>query len=375
MKRQKTIVVNYLGRKGAGPVFSYEMTKGLKNNGCKVYAIISKYSENLNAWKELGLDGLQVIPTYNSVPGYLINTIKFKLFGVRKLKKYFKNIPVDAVYSPMNHSWTGLVNSIFPKSQKIITLHDPIPHSGTKLIHRMRKNNAKIIKDADDIVILSKVFKDYVIEKFQKKEENVHIIPHGVFDYYKNFESNEKVIDYDPKKYNFLFFGRITKYKGLHVLAQAYKKLSQEYDNISLTVVGNGDFEDYREAYNELKNVTIVNRWIKDEEVGSFFKGDNIITVLPYLDATQSGVIPIAMEYESVVIASNTGGLSEQVMDKETGYLFETGNSDDLYRKMKYVIENYDNQGSIIDNARKYIKSLSWDALAGELIKIIRQDG
>ena len=99
MKRQKTIVVNYLGRKGAGPVFSYEMTKGLKNNGCKVYAIISEYSENLNAWKELGLDGLQVIPTYNSVPGYLINTIKFKLFGIKKLSKYFKNIPVDAVYS------------------------------------------------------------------------------------------------------------------------------------------------------------------------------------------------------------------------------------------------------------------------------------
>ena len=93
---------------------------------------------------------------------------------------------------------------------------------------------------------------------------------------------------------------------------------------------------------------------------------------MPYLDATQSGVIPIAMEYESIVIASNTGGLSEQVKDKETGYLFEPGDSDDLYRKMKYVMENYDNQDVIIDNARKYIKSLSWDALAGELKKIIR---
>ena len=56
------------------------------------------------------------------------------------------------------------------------------------------------------ILLFYQKFLEYVTEKFQKKEENVHLIPHGVFDYYKNFESNEKVIDYDSKNIIFYFW-------------------------------------------------------------------------------------------------------------------------------------------------------------------------
>jgi glycosyltransferase involved in cell wall biosynthesis len=364
------IIVNYTGRKGGGSVYAYEMTKGLLENGCQVYAILSKDIENREKWESLGLKETIFISTYNSISTYIINTVYFKLFYKYKIKKQIKQIEFDAIYIPMIQPWTSTINSICKSRKKIITLHDPKPHSGSnKFFNYICK---KTVKEADEVIILTDKFKEYTANYYKKEKKHIYVIPHGVFDYYNKIEKKEKDFTYDSKKYNFLFFGRITKYKGLEILAKAYLKLSQEYNNITLTIVGSGDFSPYKKIYSGLNNTKIINKWINDEEVGSFFEGDNIITVLPYIDATQSGVVPIAMEFRSLVIASNTGGLSEQIVDNKTGYLFESGDSESLYKKMKYVVENYADLDAIKNNASEYIRSLSWISLSNKL-KIIAE--
>ena len=40
------------------------------------------------------------------------------------------------------------------------------------------------------------------------------------------------------------------------------------------------------------------------------------------------------------VIASDIGGLSEMVQDGETGLLFKAGDSRDLFKKIRYFIDN-----------------------------------
>ena len=172
---------------------------------------------------------------------------------------------------------------------------------------------------------------------------------------------------------NFLFFGRITKYKGLHVLAQAYKKLHKEYQDSSLFVVGSGDFSEYKAEFPPDDNITVVNRFIKDDEIVAFFRGRNIVTVLPYTDATQSGVIPIAMKEESLLIVSNKGGLVEQTDNGKYAILIEP-DPESLYKAMKNVVENYDQYSDLLIEAKKYIESLSWDRLSKKLLSIIEDD-
>ncbi|MCX7715407.1 MAG: glycosyltransferase family 4 protein [Clostridia bacterium] len=368
---EKKVLVNYIGRKGGGAVYAYEMTKSLINNGCKVYAIIPSSIENLAKWKELNTEELILIETYTNYINYIINTVKFRLFQLPKLKKKFKDVVPDAVYVPMIQPWTRMVNSIFGHSKKIVTVHDPKPHSGSSILFDMFCRKTAV--EADDIVILSEAFRDYSIRHFKKDADHVHVVPHGIFDYYKEVENDNKSFIYDENKINFLFFGRITKYKGIHILAKAYEKMQN--DNVTLTIVGSGDFSEYAKEYEGLKNVRVINRWIEDDEVGSFFRGKNIVTVLPYIDATQSGVIPIAMEYRSLVIASNTGGLSEQVKHGETGYLFCAGDENALYETMKYVAENYEAQSHILDNAYAYINTFSWDTLGRKIVDIIDVKG
>jgi len=120
-----------------------------------------------------------------------------------------------------------------------------------------------------------------------------------------------------------------------------------------------------------VKDVKIDNKYIPDEEVGCYFDGPNVVIVLPYLDATQSGVIPIAIEYGTPIIASNTGGLKEQMMDGEFGLLVETGNVEDLYLKMKEIMSNkslYTEQQNKMKNA---IAELEWDVVIKRVLDVI----
>lgn len=135
-----------------------------------------------------------------------------------------------------------------------------------------------------------------------------------------------------------------------------------------MTIVGSGDVSAYMNEILLLDDVKLINRWIKDEEVNTFFNHPNLILVLPYIEASQSGVIPIAMAYRVLVIASNTGGLTEQIEHKKTGLLFKTMNIDDLFLNMLDAISNYESYNFILDEAEHYISNLTWDKLAQKLI-------
>ena len=366
----KNILVNYLGRKGGTAVYSFEMTKGLIENGANVYGIISAQNEMLSEWEKLGFKKLIIVPTYYGKMSFIVATIKFLLKNRYKIKDKFNDIKIDIVYVPAFHLWSEYINKLFPKAKKIITNHDPLPHSGNILKNKMIwLYNKKSLKKADDIIILSKQFKETIIKLYDKKIYNIHVIPHGVFEFYSLVETNQKSL-YSDEKVNFIFFGRIEKYKGLHILAKAYNLLYEKYKNITLTVIGNGDFSEYEDEYSKLNNITIINRWIKDEEVNYFFKGSNVITVLPYLDATQSGVIGIAMLNKSLIITTNVGGLKEQVKNGITGLVIEANNAEVLMKAMEFAIEKKEVCRKYIDNAYNEIKLLSWKHLAKKVLDI-----
>lgn len=363
------IVVNYIGRKGGGASYSYEMTKGIVQNGWNVIAIIPNNIENIEEWKKLKGCKIITIKGYNdNYFSFLKTAARLLIYEGRKIKKACKELDVRCVYVPMIQPLTMVINRLFKMKKRIITLHDPIPHKGVHkcLIYLC----TKAAKQADDLIVLSKRFTKYTSDYYGISIDHVHVIPLGIFDNYKAIYKKENKHIYDKDKINFLFFGRIEPYKGLEILAEAYQKLSNEFENVSLTIVGNGDFSPYENVYYGLKNITIINRWIRDEEVYGFFEDSEVITVVPYTEATQSGVIPVAMTCESYVICSNAGGLAEQVEDGVTGCLIKPDNSEALYLAMKHVVEKGINQ-SVIKNAKKYISDFSWDKLAQLIIDII----
>lgn len=370
---EEIVLVNYTGRKGGGAAFAYEMTKGLIENEVKVAVIISKYIENIELWRMLDVFELYEIDTYNSNIEFILQTVKFLMYEHRKLRQVFSKYKIKAIYCPMIQPWTHIINNIFKNTINIITVHDPEPHSGSNKIINYLGNCS--IKKADKIIILSEVFKEFTANKFNKKLKDIYVIPHGNFKYYREQTVKREKDTYRADHINYVFFGRISKYKGLQVLAEAYRIVEKELTNVTLTVAGSGDFHEFSTYYNGLKNFNLKNRWFKDNEVGSLFEGNNIICVLPYIDATQSGVIPIAMDYKVPIIASRTGGLEEQLENGKLGALVIPNNAKELAKEMIKMAKDYEYRMKYVEPAYQRVQELSWNVLAKKLKIIIEDEG
>lgn len=130
-----------------------------------------------------------------------------------------------------------------------------------------------------------------------------------------------------------LFFGLVRPYKGLKYLIEAMAQVQQHLD-CRLMVVG--EFYDDKDRYVAMmrqlgleSRIHLVDRYVNNEEVGLYFSCADVV-VLPYVDATQSGIVQIAYGFGTPVITTKVGGLPEAVEDGVTGFLVDARNSKQL---------------------------------------------
>ena len=363
---KEVIVVNYTGRKGGGELDAYEVTKAFIKQGENVIAIISDQIENISMWKQLSIERLIIIQTYRDKFTFVVNSILFPVKVAKKIKRECSEYQIKAVYCPMSSFWARPINRIF-KGSKLVSNHDPIPHSGTNRIAVWLMERS--YTTADIIIVHSESFLDFA----RKKYGEVFYIALGRHDLYKSMNKKKKIVCYDPDKINFLFFGRITEYKGVDILLKAYQRIEERYPEATLYIIGDGDISPYRDLIKGLKSITVINRWIRDEEVESCFLGNSLITICPYKDATQSGVILLSYDYKVPVIASDTGGIREQVINNETGLLIHPEDIDSLYNAMQSFIENE----KLISHMKKkieiFLQRFSWEKAASRLIELMEE--
>ena len=138
-----------------------------------------------------------------------------------------------------------------------------------------------------------------------------------------------------------------------------------------MTIAGNGDIRPYVNQIKDLPEINIINRYIRDEEIGTLFSIENEIIVLPYKDATQSGVIPVAVDFNVPVVATNTGGLVEQLNNGNLGVFANPDDENSLvYAILKYIRdEEFFRKQKIKMNEFK--KEIQWSQITEKLLSEI----
>lgn len=148
-------------------------------------------------------------------------------------------------------------------------------------------------------------------------------IPHPLYDHFGapvDRAAAEERLGIPKGKRVVLFFGFIRDYKGLDLLIEAFGKLDDRY---VLVVAGEsyGSFSAYESliARSPLRgNIRTFNDYIPDARVPDFFCAADVC-VLPYRSATQSGITSIAYHFDLPVIATDVGGLAEEVVGRGAG--------------------------------------------------------
>jgi glycosyltransferase involved in cell wall biosynthesis len=132
-----------------------------------------------------------------------------------------------------------------------------------------------------------------------------------------------------------LFLGQIKQDKGLDVLLKAMPLVLKRNPDTWLIIAGRPYRRDLGEYECLIDNLGIRPRvrlhwgYVPEEQLTTYYRASDVVA-LPYLRSYQSGVCFTAYAYRRPVVATSVGGLKEQVLDGETGYLVSPGRSDQL---------------------------------------------
>jgi glycosyltransferase involved in cell wall biosynthesis len=222
----------------------------------------------------------------------------------------------DVVHFHHGHLWFNFALPWLRSYPVVITIHDPRHHVGDAV---SRKTPQALMdfgfRRADRVIVHGEVLKRQVMDAIHLPAEKIHVVPHVAIGGTNLCNTN----DDDSKQ--ILFFGRIWKYKGLEHLIRAQPLITASVPDAQIVIAGEGDdFEPYRRQMVEPGRFIIHNRYVAGSERDELFKRSSIVA-LPYIEATQSGVVPLAYTFAKPVVATNVGALSEAVEDGITGLL------------------------------------------------------
>jgi glycosyltransferase involved in cell wall biosynthesis len=312
---------------------------------------------------------------------YFVNNLDFD-----NLKKSdYINLPRRIIYSKKNKAKFNQLLDNFPAD--IINLHNIYHHISPSILDATKKRGIPIVTYVHDYKLIcpnyqlynngkilwdccgkkafncfrTKCFKNSYLQSFLVSLE--YFIHHNVLDIYKknidvyiasseyikntlirfgfpeekivvlyNFVKSEWIIDKPIVGDYLLYFGRLSKEKGIDVLIKSLKKVDKK---IKLKIVGGGPEE------KKLKNLVKKENLEKQIEFTGAMYGDNLTNVI---DKSLAVVIPSlwpenmpfslfeALSRGKAVLAAKVGGLPEIVEDKKNGLLFEPNNVNDLAR-------------------------------------------
>jgi glycosyltransferase involved in cell wall biosynthesis len=165
----------------------------------------------------------------------------------------------------------------------------------------------------------------------------------------------------------FLMFGRMRAYKGLDLLRDAWRLLHARHPEARLRVVGEGDIAALAPGLADLPGVTVEPRWVEEAEIPALLAAADVL-VLPYREASQSGVVSLAFSMGVPAVATPVGGLVEQVTEGVTGAVAAAATPEALAAALARLCDPAE-RARLASGARAAGVALAdWDAQAAALL-------
>ncbi len=310
------ILVWQWGRRGAGPRVATELAASLASvPGQHVFLSLSTRAEILSSQDR----PLCVLPvrTYDGMPGYLCRLLLSPLTVwslMRRIQALAPQVAICAMPGPLDLVMAWALRQL--RVKLVVTVHDADLHPGDGFPMQMALQR-RLIRRADALIALT----HHVAERLarQRAAHGKPLLRASLPPFVFGPRPPPPLSHGGPMR--LLCFGRLLPYKGLDLLETALRGLD-EVPPYEVRVVGQGPHSETLRRLAALPRVRVENRWVPENEVGALIGWADAV-LLPYREASQSGVAAVAIAAGRWVVATRVGGLAEQFGDERLALLCE----------------------------------------------------
>ena len=282
-------------------------------------------------------------------------------------------------------------NKIIKKENiDIVCFQDPVSSFFSILFLKVRRAEVKIVVEThgdfietlslEKNLVLPSLYKKlfYIMAKYSIGKSNIiRAVSSSTEQQVLDIDSSKSVVRFpawidfedfqniEPKplskdKFNILFIGSVTDRKKPHMIIEAIQRINDKSYNLS--IVGPAPNEKYFKVLkdlidkSDLQNQVSLIGPVDRESVKDYYSTSNLM-ILPSISEGLARVIFESQVAMCPVLVTDAPGMSDIVIDGQTGYVFESNNLDSLSLKIEYIKNNYDEASLVAKNAKGFILS------------------
>ena len=272
----------------------------------------------------------------------------------------------------------------------IVCFQDPVSSFFSILFLKVRRAEVKIVVEThgdfietlslEKNLVLPSLYKKlfYIMAKYSIGKSNIiRAVSSSTEQQVLDIDSSKSVVRFpawidfkdfqniEPKplskdKFNILFIGSVTDRKKPHMIIEAIQRINDK--SYHLSIVGPAPNEKYFKELkdlidkSELQNQVSLIGPVDRESVKDYYSTSNLM-ILPSISEGLARVIFESQVAMCPVLVTDAPGMSDIVIDGQTGYVFKSNNLDSLSLKIEYIKNNYEEASLVAKNAKGFILS------------------
>lgn len=254
------------------------------------------YAERQRFVEQMAAAGIPVF----EVPGRFRSTAA--LVTTARLQRQVRAWRPDVVHAHDNYDPRLLY--IVRGVPLVLTVHDPTPHPGAATLYGIREQiRRKWIDHASCLVVHGESLRTRLAGL--EPSARIEVLPHGA-----QMRAAPMAVPPNP---TLLLFGRRESYKGLALLLDALEHVWKRRPEVRLVVAGRGSSPGPPSGDSRIE---LRDGYIPESELDELFERARLV-VLPYIEASQSGVALQALGRGVPVVATDVGALAEVMPSRD----------------------------------------------------------
>jgi glycosyltransferase involved in cell wall biosynthesis len=286
---------------------------------------------------------------------------------MKRLICLIKRFNPDLIHLQKGHLYFNLCLPQVRRYPLVVSIHDPDPHVGdTAKTPPWALNFGR--RRARQVIAHNDAMKDMIIHRLRIPANRISVVP------LVECGDATAALNVEEAGHEILFYGRIWKYKGLEYLIRAQPLIARRIPEAKIVIAGHGeDFARYRSLMADPKRFEVHNEYVPEDKQAELFRRASVVA-LPYIEATQSGVIPLAYTFGKPVVATTVGGLPSQVDDGRTGFLVPPRDVEALADKIVLLLQDRALRHRLGANGReKLVQQWSAGVVARQTVQVYHE--
>jgi phosphatidylinositol alpha-1,6-mannosyltransferase len=369
--------VDYKPMPGGIAEHTHQLARHLQQDGDDVVILTTKMGGDRQ------FDDEQPFPIYRTTSVPILKVIILFLYFPWIIYKY----KIEWVYCPMWYP-TGVIAILFSLITNIdiaigVHAHEVVyseENLTKRLAERLKYFQAWFLKQSAVVIAVSEYTKNRIVD-IGVSESNIEIVNNGVVPEKFETDQTHEIREKNQDDHLILTVARLEPRKGHDMVIRALPKIQEKIPNVTYLIAGNGEYKNHlRQLTADIgvsESVEFLG-YVPDDELPSLYNSADVFIMPNRREGTSVegfGIVFLEANAAGIpVVGGNHGGVTDAVINEETGYLVDPQDTDAIASAVVDLLMNKSKRKKMGKRGRKrVIQDFDWNRVTDRFKEVLQK--